>query len=135
MDKYIEEERINMVIKLIQRGCDKTFILSLDITEEEYNKAEQMETKRFLDALESVLKKRYPSNSFNLSGYQEDSVCLQYENNSWIIYNGERGNRYNEIKCDTILKACLELIRKMTHRIEDISIMENELLLLLTKVA
>ena len=42
MDKYIEEERINMVVKLIQRGCNKTFILSLDITEEEYSKAEQL---------------------------------------------------------------------------------------------
>ena len=38
------------------------------------------------------------------------------------------GNHYDEIQCDTILMACLELIRKMTHVVEEISIMENELL-------
>jgi len=41
--------------------------------------------------------------------------------------DGERGNRYDEIYCDTILQACLAFIRRMTHRKDDISAMENEL--------
>ena len=85
-----------------------------------------MDTGKYLEALEAVLKKRYPDNSYCLNGYQEESICLQYENNTWVVYNGERGNRYNKIKCDTILKACIEFFRKMTHRTEDISVMENE---------
>lgn len=40
-DKYIEEERIDIIKKMIQKGCDKDFILSLNFTEEEYRKAEQ----------------------------------------------------------------------------------------------
>ena len=94
-----------------------------------------METKRILKALEVVLSKRYPARSYSIGGYQEDSVCIQSDQFGWIVYNGERGNRYNEIKCDTVLKACLEFIRKMTHRIEDISIMESELLEQINRVA
>ena len=94
-----------------------------------------METKRYLEALEKVISKRYSAQYFNISGYQESAVCMQYEAGKWIIYNGERGNRYNEIECDTVLKACLEFIRKMTHRVEDVSSMENELLMLLAEAA
>ena len=94
-----------------------------------------METKKVLKALETVLSKRYSSRAYSIGGYQEDSVCIQPDQFGWVVYNGERGNRYNEIKCDTVLKACLEFIRKMTHRIEDISIMENELLEQINKVA
>lgn len=94
-----------------------------------------MDTNKVLNALESVIKKRYPSTAYHFGGYQESATCLQYENACWVIYNAERGNRYDEIKCDTILEACLMFIRKMTHRIEDISIMENELLVTLSKVA
>lgn len=90
-----------------------------------------MDTKLYLEALEEVLSSRYPVNRYHIGGYQEAAVCLQATNNGWIIYTGERGNRYAEIKCDTVLKACLELIRKMTHRVEDVSIMETELLQLL----
>ena len=87
-----------------------------------------METKKYLEALEKIMSERYPSNMYHIGGYQECSVCIQSNDHGWIVYNGERGNHYDEIQCDTILKACLEFIRKMTHRIEDISSMENELL-------
>ena len=94
-----------------------------------------METTVFLEALEKIMSERYSSRLYHIGGYQEAAVCIQSSSNGWLVYNGERGNRYNEVKCDTILKACLEFIRKMTHRVEDISAMEKELLLLVTKVA
>lgn len=94
-----------------------------------------MDTKKYLDALEQVMAKRYSHKAYNIGGYQEAAVCLQSNSTGWLVYNGERGNRYGEIKCDTILKACLEFIRKMTHRVEDISAMENELLLILSRAA
>lgn len=94
-----------------------------------------MDTKKYLDALEQVMSKRYPSKLYHIGGYQEAAVCIQSDSSGWTVYNGERGNRYAEIKCDTVLKACIEFIRKMTHRIEDISAMENELLLLIAKAA
>lgn len=94
-----------------------------------------MDTKRYLDALEKIMEKRYPHEMYHIGGYQEDAVCIQSNSLGWIVYNAERGNHYEEIQCDTILKACLEFIRKMTHRIEDISSMENELLQYITEAA
>ena len=91
-----------------------------------------METTNYLEALEKVMSKRFPSKMYHVGGYQEAAVCIQSDATGWTVYNGERGNRYGEVKCDTILKACLEFIRKMTHRVEDISEMEKELLLLIT---
>lgn len=94
-----------------------------------------METKKYLEALDSVLSKRYSAKQYHIGGYQEAAICLQSDATGWIIYTAERGNRYCEVKCDTVLKACLEFIRKMTHRVEDISAMENELMLYLKNVA
>ena len=94
-----------------------------------------MDTKKYLDALEKVMAARFPAKAYHIGGYQEAAVCIQSDSNGWVVYDGERGNRYNEIQCDTVLKACLEFIRKMTHRVEDISLMENELLVFISKAA
>ena len=94
-----------------------------------------MVTRDYLNALEKVISKRYPKNSFCIGGYQEAAICIQSEGLGWTVYNGERGNRYDEIKCDTVLKACLEFIRKFTHRSEDIALMEHELVFFLKNVA
>lgn len=94
-----------------------------------------MATQNYLEALEKVISSRYPQNAYCIGGYQEAAVCIQSETNGWSVYNGERGKRYAEIKCDTVLKACLEFIRKFTHRAEDISAMESELIMKLNKAA
>lgn len=85
-------------------------------------------TANYIDALQKVIEKRYSPEVFSANGYQECAICIQYLNGKWSVYNAERGNRYDEVVCDTVLKACLEVIRKLTHRIEDISAMESELL-------
>ena len=88
-------------------------------------------TKDYISALEQVLSRRYDRNEFCLDGYQECSVCLQYDNGKWVVFDAERGNRYDEVFCITVLEACLNVIRKMTHQAEDISSMERELIVLL----
>ena len=94
-----------------------------------------MDTKEILGALEQVVSARYSMNRFCIGGYQEAAVCIQSDYNGWIVYNGERGNRYGEIRCDTVLMACLEFIRKLTHHTEDVSAMEKELLQNIARVA
>ncbi|MBQ7563667.1 MAG: hypothetical protein IJT16_06715 [Lachnospiraceae bacterium] len=89
---------------------------------------DKIKTEDYIDALRQLLEKRYPSSVYSLDGYQECAVCIQSENGYWTVYSAERGNRYDEVICDTVLKACLEFIRKLTHRTEDIASMENELL-------
>lgn len=94
-----------------------------------------MGTENYLEALDYVLSKRYSKKQYHIGEYQEASACLQSDANGWIVYNAEHGNRYCEVECDTVLKACLELIRKITHKVEDISAMENELILYLKTIA
>ncbi len=94
-----------------------------------------MATEKVISALEEVVKKRFPVEQFCVSGYQEEAICLQYEDGYWIIFIGERGNRYNMVKCDTVLLASLEFIRKLTSRKEDISEMESELVQIIAKAA
>lgn len=95
-----------------------------------------MVTKNYLEALEVVVSRRYSRKMYSIGEYQEAAICLQSEKNGWIVYNGERGNRYCEVECDTVLRACLEFIRRFTHKTEDIASMENELIsILCSKVA
>lgn len=89
-----------------------------------------VDDKRYLNALESMFGKRYQKNEYKICGYQENSVCLEANGDTWVVYNGERGNRYNVVMCDTILMACLEIIRKMTKDSVQIKEMEDELLFL-----
>ena len=77
-------------------------------------------------ALESVLLSRFSVDQFCLEGYQECATCLEYEANKWLIYNAERGNRYDLVVCDTLLEACIRFFRMMTHNHAEIANMENE---------
>ena len=86
----------------------------------------QIEENKILKALDTVLSERYPTRLYNLKGYQEESNCLEKVKDGWIIYNGERGNHYNEKKYDTILLACVKFLRFFTHNPEQITEMENE---------
>ena len=71
---------------------------------------DKIKTEDYIDALRQLLEKRYPSSVYSLDGYQECAVCIQSENGYWTVYSAERGNRYDEVICDTVLKACLEFI-------------------------
>ena len=95
-----------------------------------------METVFAMDALNKVLSKRYPTNSYCIGGYQEEAVCIEHNSDGsggWSVYNGERGNQYDKVVCDTDLEACLEFIRRMPHNTDDIAAMEEELIALLGK--
>lgn len=94
-----------------------------------------MAEEKYLVALENVMSKRFPTEMYHIGGYQEAAVCIQLDDVGWVVYNGERGNEYDKVVCDTILKACLEFIRKMTHNKEDVKAMEEALLYEITEVA
>ncbi len=87
-----------------------------------------MDTGRYLEALKQVVAKRYSIKDYNIGGYQEEAVCIQSDKSGWTVYHGERGNRMDEVRCDTVLMACLRFIRMLTHRVEDVSSMEDELI-------
>ena len=87
------------------------------------------------NAVEQVLRSRYSEDLYSLNGYKECATCLQQEANQWILYNGERGNRYDIVACDTLLEACIQFFRMMTHNHADIISMEGEFIQSLKSVA
>lgn len=91
----------------------------LGLTEEE-------STTRYIDALQVVFQGRYPVDTFCLTGYRECAICLERNGARWVVYSGERGNRYDEVQCDTVLMACLQIMRKMSNNVEEISTLERE---------
>lgn len=82
-----------------------------------------------IHVLQKVLEKRFTVADFSLDGYQECAVCLQRDGNKWLVFLGERGNHYEEIRCNTTLEACLRLIRKLAGNSEEISAIEAEFFL------
>ena len=90
---------------------------------------------KYMNALKQIMAQRYAKDTYSIGQYQESSVCIQYIDNKWIVYNGERGNRYNEVQCDTPLQGCLEFFRRFTHVVNTLVDMENELLTYLTNAA
>lgn len=93
----------------------------------------KIEDKSYLYALASVLERHFPDSDYSLNGYQESSVCIQFEDDAWMIYIGERGNHYEEIKCNTPLQACVEFLHRMTHTKDEVSLLESELIENLSK--
>ena len=54
-----------------------------------------MDSEKYLAALDKVVKKRFPCTAYHIGGYQEAAVCIQSDDVGWMVYNGERGNRYD----------------------------------------
>ena len=83
----------------------------------------------YLIALEGVLSVRYPSKRYGINVYKEDALCIEWVGDKWVVYDGERGNRYREESFSDVSKACLSVIRRITHNEEMIKEMEEEFLL------
>ena len=58
-----------------------------------------------IDALREVLSQNVNPGFYSLNGYKEEAVCLQRSDDGWEVYLGERNNRYNLAKFDTVVEA------------------------------
>lgn len=66
-----------------------------------------------------------PSVYYSLEGYSEDAICIEHNDDNWIVYNGERGNRYNIKKYRNIQDACYNLILRLSESEEEYRQMRN----------
>ncbi len=94
-----------------------------------------MDEKRCFRVLETILSKRFPSHYYMIGGYGESALCIEKAGLKWIVYNGERGNKYNINELDTIIQACMFFIKEMAEDIDELKEMENEFIRLLNNVA
>lgn len=60
-----------------------------------------------------------PSVYYSINGYSEDAVCIEYKENNWIVYSGERGKKYNTRYFKDIIQACNEVICRLSESEKD----------------
>ena len=110
------------------------------------NNKQDLKTQNIkLNLLKKVLAPRFPEKAYSIGGYKECAVCMEIVsmeiasmeivsigalcnsiNCRWTVYNGERGQRYDEIYCDTWHDACHTLFSRLTHDDAMISDMMEE---------
>lgn len=95
----------------------------------------KLKTINILDCLDQVLSKYFSQkpqqrHHYCIGDYQEESYCLEYFEKDWIVYSGERGNKYHVVRCDNVFDACKLLIRKSVLK-QDREKLENEFITLI----
>lgn len=66
------------------------------------------------EALNTTLSTEYASSDYSFNGYKEDAVCLQEDNDNWLVYVGYRNKKDDLKSYSNIVEACLEMIRIIT---------------------
>ncbi len=75
---------------------------------------EEEQVKTCIEALLATLSAEYTSSDYSFNGYKEDAVCLQQDNENWMVYVGYR-NKKDDLKTfSNIVEACLEMIKVIT---------------------
>ncbi len=65
-------------------------------------------------ALESILSIEFPSTYFSFGKYSEEAVCLEQNDDNWVVYVGIRNKKDKPITYGTVFEACLGMIRRLT---------------------
>lgn len=78
----------------------------------------------YIQTMQSILRANgIPDYEYSLHGYAESKVCLERVPRGWIVFNGERGQRYDVSTHKTVRVACVEIIRSLCDNKE----LENKL--------
>lgn len=76
--------------------------------------------KKYLKSLEDVFDYiEIPSDYYSLNGYNEDAICIERSDGVWIVYNGEKGNKYNLKEYRATLEACFDMILRISESEEE----------------
>lgn len=69
---------------------------------------------RCLNLLKVVLKRcNIPTEYYNIGGYAEEAICIEKENNEWLLYLGERGSKKFQKKNQDIYLICIDAISEL----------------------
>lgn len=60
-----------------------------------------------------------PKVYYSINGYRDDAVCIEHDESGWIIYNGERGEKYNKEHFNDITGACKAMICRLAETEKD----------------
>ncbi len=79
-------------------------------------------------SMEAILSARYPEGCYSLDGYREEAICMEKTKTGWVVYTGERNNRFESTECKTHAEACFALFGLLTNNQDEIRKMSAELL-------
>ena len=66
-----------------------------------------MENVVNIDQLKKKLVKiKVPTRYYRIGSYGEEALCILFEKNQWLVFEGERGQRYNSHFFDRENDAC-----------------------------
>lgn len=78
----------------------------------------------YIQTMQNVLRANgIPDYVYSLHGYAESKVCLERVPRGWIVFVGERGQRYDVSTHRTVRVACVTIIRSLCDNKE----LENKL--------
>lgn len=70
----------------------------------------------YINVLKTVLKKfDIPEGFCSFGEYAEEAVCLEKNAPSWIVYDGERGKKYNIKTHMDCRDACYDMIARISE--------------------
>ena len=56
---------------------------------------------------------KVPKSYYRIGSYGEEALCIVFENNQWIVFEGEHGQRYNVHFFDQESEACLYFFERI----------------------
>ena len=51
-----------------------------------------------------------PKSYYSIGKYSDEAVCIENTKDGWIVYEGDRGNHYNETKHDDFCEAACQML-------------------------
>lgn len=85
------------------------------------------------ETLTEVLKHHNRLCLCSLEGYAEEAICMEKEENEYIVYEGERGNKYNLKRHPKIISAFCDIISRLAESDKEEGKMRHEFIEMLTK--
>lgn len=62
---------------------------------------------------EKLINAKIPKEYYNLNGYKEEALCMERSDNIWLVYEGERGNKFNVEEFNNEADACIAFLKRI----------------------
>ena len=62
---------------------------------------------------EKLEELKVPKRYYRIGSYGEEALCIIFENGRWVVFEGERGNRYNVHSFTEECDACAFFLERI----------------------
>lgn len=62
---------------------------------------------------EKLETQKVPKSYYRIGSYGEEALCIVFENNQWVVFEGERGQKYNLHAFESESEACNYFLRRI----------------------